>query len=61
MSRFIVMKNCKSSNLFYKELIFKCPTIILLGEFSLITFRPILALLNPSGAENEGNFRIAST
>ena len=60
MSRFLLMINCKASNLFLKELIFKCPTIILLGEFSFITFSPILASLNSSGAENEGDFRMAS-
>ena len=51
---------CKALNLFLKELMFKCPTIILLGEFSFITFSPILASLNSSEAKNKEDFRIAS-
>ena len=38
---------------------FKCPAIILFMEFSFITFSPILASLNFSGAEKKGNFRMA--
>ena len=60
MSRFLLIINCKTSNLFYKEFIFKCLTMILLGEFSFVTFSPILVFLNSSGAGNEGDFRMAS-
>ena len=61
MSRVLSMTCRKSSNLFRKELMFKCPTIILLGDFFFfIFFSPILASLNSSGAENNGDFRIVS-
>ena len=39
---------------------FKCPTIILLGKYSFITFSPALASLNSSGTENKGDCRMAS-
>ena len=42
MPRSLLMINCKASNLVLRELMFKCSTIILLGEFSL----------NSSGSEN---------
>ena len=59
ISRFLLMINCKASDLFLKELIFKCHTILLLGEFSFINFSPIVAPINSSEAENE-EFRMAS-
>ena len=60
MSRFLLMVNWKTSDLFLRKLMFKCLTTIILGEFSFITCSPILASLNSSGADNKGEFRVES-
>ena len=57
MSRFPLMTYCKVANFFLKELMLKCTSIILLGEFSYIAFSPTLTSLNSSEAENNGDFQ----
>ena len=47
ISRFLLMRSSKNSNLFLIELMLKCPTLSLLEEDSFISFRPILGPLTP--------------
>ena len=48
MSRFLLLTSSKDSNLFLMKLMFECSTVSLIGEFSFISFNPILASLIPS-------------
>ena len=46
MSRFLLMTYCKASNLFFKELMFKCPTMTLLRGVFFQNPRPNISVID---------------